>query len=66
MPAQTAPIKQLLYSIPECRAALGGIGTTTFYELVNAGEIQLIHIRGRRFITPENCERVVASRIKAA
>ena len=58
---------RLLYDIPESRAALGNIGNSKFYEIVSAGDIQLVKIGQRSFVEPDELERYVISlREKAA
>lgn len=52
---------RLLNPVPEARERLGGIGNSTFYELVKAGEIKLVKIRGRSFVTENELLRYVAS-----
>ncbi|EFV14136.1 helix-turn-helix domain-containing protein [Segniliparus rugosus] len=42
---------QRLYPIQAARTALGGISTTTVYELVKQGEITKVNIGRRGFIT---------------
>jgi hypothetical protein len=48
-------IKRLV-PIPEARHMLGGIGSTTVYELINRGEIVKVNIGRRGFITSESLE----------
>ncbi|MGL6234277.1 MAG: helix-turn-helix domain-containing protein [Segniliparus sp.] len=43
-----------LYPIPKAREALGGISTTTVYELAKQGEIVKVNIGRRGFITAES------------
>lgn len=58
--------EQLLLSIPEARAKLGGIGQTTVYELVNRGLLTKVNIGRRGFITAESIATYVASLSDAA
>lgn len=54
-----------LVSIPDTRRALGGIGHTTVYELINRGEIVKVNLGRRSFITAQSLgeyiERLTAS-----
>jgi hypothetical protein len=45
---------QVLYSFPEARRALGGIGLTKLYELIDTGKVKRVHIGRRAFITAES------------
>jgi hypothetical protein len=45
---------RLLYPSSEARHKLGGIGTTTYHELINAGHLERVHIGRRAFITAES------------
>lgn len=56
-PAEEAP-QRLLYSVRESRQLLGGIGHTMFYALVKAGDIKLIKIRGRSFVSASELRRI--------
>ncbi len=49
MDTGTPPRK--LVPIPGAQAALGGIGRTTIYELAKRGDIDLVNIGRRSFIT---------------
>jgi hypothetical protein len=53
--AQLAPLEAACegaVSIEEaCRAWLGGIGRTKFYELVESGEVEIVH-EGTRAVVP--------------
>lgn len=48
-----------LDNIPDSQAYLGGIGRTTLYELAKQGEIQLVNIGRRAFITRESLDAYV-------
>ena len=54
-------ITQLLYSIPDARAALGGIGHSKFYDLVAEGELQILKMGRRSFVEPHVISRYVES-----
>ena len=58
---QIHPSDQLLYSIPEACARLGNIGRSMFYELVAAGQLKLVKIRRRSFVTDGELRRYAAS-----
>lgn len=55
----------LLLSVPDARARLGGIGRTTLYELVAAGELTKVNIGARGFITADSITAYV-DRLKSA
>lgn len=48
---ETMEQQQLLKSIPEACKQLGGIGNTTLYELIKAGELVKVNIGRRGFVT---------------
>jgi len=52
-------IRPLAYSVPEAARALG-IGKTTAYEAVAAGEIPSIRIRGRVLVPRAALERLLS------
>lgn len=52
---------RLLNTVAEARARLGGIGHSTFYELVKAGDIKLAKIGRRSFVSEDELVRYVAS-----
>lgn len=45
---------QLLFPYDAVRSALGGIGRTTLYALIDAGEIQRVKIGNRAFVTAKS------------
>ena len=49
----------LLLDFPEARTALGGIGRTTLYELVNSHQLTAAKIGRRSFITRASIEAYV-------
>ena len=58
MENQEGPPKRLLHPIPEARELLGGISHTTFYRLVRDGEIHLVKLRNRSFVTDAELKRL--------
>lgn len=54
-----------LYPITEAAQILGGIGRTSIYELLKAGELQRAHIGRRSFITADSLQSYV-ERLKGA
>lgn len=57
-PTNKSP-ERLMYSVPEARQLLGGIGHTLFYRLVRNGNLSLLKVGGRSFVTAEELERFV-------
>lgn len=55
----TKPQQRRLYSIPEAQEQLGGIGRTTLYLLSKEGQLQLVKIGARTFVTHESLEKYV-------
>lgn len=49
-----------LMPLPEAWAALGGIGRSTGYELIDAGKLTRVNLGRRAFITAESLDRLVA------
>ncbi len=45
---------RLLMPYPEVREALGGIGATKLWELIEAGELERVRIGTRAFVTTES------------
>lgn len=49
---EQAPVpERLLYPLPEVRERLGGISRTTLYALIGRGELDVVKIGQRSFIT---------------
>ena len=63
MIADTTP-PRLLYPKDEAREILGGIGTTKLHEVINAGELELVHI-GRRSFVPADSLAAYVERLRA-
>jgi len=56
---------QLAYAIPDAAAQLG-VGRTTIYGLIDAGEIQTIHIGRRRVVPRSSLEAYLERRLDGA
>jgi excisionase family DNA binding protein len=50
---------RLLHPLPEAQDVLGGMGRSTFYELIKAGEIAVVKIGRRTYIAHDELERYV-------
>ena len=44
-------IQRLLYSLEQASEVLGGLGRTSIFELIKAGEIKVVRIGRRTFIS---------------
>jgi len=64
MSMETTKVRQLV-PIPEACQRLGGIGSTTIYELVSRGELVKVNIGRRGFITAASLDAYV-DRLTAA
>jgi hypothetical protein len=53
--------EQWLLSLPQAQAALGGIGLSLLYKLIDNGSIQRVKIGRRAFITQASIDAFVAS-----
>lgn len=49
-----------LVPVAEAREILGGIGVTKFYELVAAGDVQVVKIGRRSFVPSESLDQFIA------
>ena len=58
-------VKPILVSVPEAMRMLG-IGRTKFYQLVGAGDVQLVKIGAKSLVTVGSLERFTASLLEAA
>lgn len=54
-------VSPLLLSVEQAMETLGGIGRTTFYALVNSGDIELVKLGRRTFVTRKELERFVGT-----
>ena len=54
------PPKRLIHPIPEARKLLGGISHSNFYEIIKRGDLELVKIGRRSFVTDEALRRYVA------
>ena len=52
--------KRLLYPISEVRSQLGDISHTYFYEIVKRGELELVKMGRRSFVTDDALRAYVA------
>ncbi len=48
-----------LYSVPDAMRLLGGLGRTSFYALVKSGQLRLVKVGGRSFVTATELRRFV-------
>jgi Helix-turn-helix domain len=55
------PRNARLLSLPDTQDALGGIGLTMVYKLIDSGSIQRVKIGRRAFITQESIDAFIAS-----
>lgn len=53
--------RRQLHPVPEAREILGNIGHSKFYEVVRAGELRLVKIGRRSFVTDDELRRFVRS-----
>lgn len=53
--------EQWILSLPQAQAALGGIGLTMLYKLIDSGSIQRVKIGRRAFITQASNDAFIAS-----
>lgn len=58
---QTLPRDRWLLSLPQAQAALGGIGLTLLYKLIEDDSIKRVKIGRRAFITQASVDAFVAS-----
>ena len=55
----TSPQTRRIYAVPEAQEQLGGIGRTTLYNLVKNGQLQIVKIGARTFVTHDSLENYV-------
>ncbi len=60
------PSRRLLYSVKETRAALGDISHGGFYGLVNQGQLKIVKIGRRTFVSSVELDRFVAALAETA
>jgi len=58
-PAQTPDARPLLVSVREARRILGDIGNSTFWRLVQRGEIELVGTERKRWVVVTSLEQLV-------
>ena len=51
--------KRRLYPVSEARQLLGGIGHSTFYQLVKDGVVVITKVRNRSMVTDRNIDRAI-------
>ena len=54
-------LSPLIHPIPDAREILGGIGNSKFYEIVSEGQLKLVKIGSRSFVTADELRRYVAA-----
>jgi hypothetical protein len=54
-------VQPAIYSIPDARRRVGGIGTTKAYELIAEGEWIAVKLGGRTFITAESLDAFISN-----
>ena len=60
----TAPhSERLLYSLEQSSECLGGLGRTTIFELIRKGELQIVKIGRRTFITRKSLNDFVEAKV---
>lgn len=52
----------LLHSIPSARTRLGNPGRSMVYELIGAGELEVVKLGARTFITDDSIRRLIERR----
>jgi Helix-turn-helix domain len=60
-PSKPLTREQWLLSLPQAQAALGGIGLTMLYKLIDSGSIRRVKIGRRAFITQASIDAFIAS-----
>jgi len=53
--------ERAMYPVEETRERLGGIGHSTFYELVKAGRIRTVKLGRRTFVMADEIDRFLAT-----
>jgi excisionase family DNA binding protein len=59
VPAAQLP-QRLIHSVPQSRERLGGLSRSSLYELIARGELELVKIGRRSFITEDSLQRFVS------
>jgi hypothetical protein len=59
-------VRRKLYAVAECRALLGGIGKTFFYDLVKRGELEVIKLGRRSYVTAEAIDALISRSRRAS
>jgi len=50
---RVAPIERLLYSLDQASEALGGLGRTSIFELIKQGQLKVVRIGRRTFVSQQ-------------
>lgn len=58
--------ERLLYTIDDARRALGGIGRSTLYRLIDAGKVERVKFCGRAYLKVESVQRLIAEHTESA
>jgi predicted DNA-binding transcriptional regulator AlpA len=61
---EAAVIRRRLHPIPDAAQVLGGIGRTTVYDLAKRGQLQLVKIGSRSFVTDESLELYLSTLVR--
>jgi excisionase family DNA binding protein len=55
------PITQMLFSLDQVSEVLGGLGRTTIFELIKTGELKVVKIGRRSFVSQRAMAEYVSS-----
>ena len=56
---ESPKLKRRLYPLAEAQDQLGGIGRTTLYQLAKSGQLQLVKIGARTFVTHKSLDSYI-------
>jgi excisionase family DNA binding protein len=65
LPVDRTPPKPLAYRIPDAAAA-SGLGRSSIYNAINAGELEVLKVGKRTLIEADELKRWLASKRRAA
>lgn len=57
-----APIERFLYSLDQASEALGGLGRTSIFELIKTGDLSVVRIGRRTFVSQKALSDFVQER----